>query len=408
MKIIKKLSFPTYIQILLLVAYMLMGCTSPDYPSSIDLTKKQNVSLFDVFSGVRVIKLETIQDNLINDISKVRYFDSRYFILDERSQQIFCFNESGNFVYKINAQGRGKGEYHHITDLAIDEKNKQLVVLDPVVQRVHFFDLNGNFLSSHDIKTDKVPGLNRVYPLQDSILLLISLTYENLQFYSLKEEKIIYADFEYDVPSTLHTFSPYDHVYFYDNKVLFLAPLSRELVDVTAMIPEPYFAWCFGPDNNSDQQINRVLEEIRIKQQIPEYITLPHMVVGKGRILNHQIMKPYENKRFRIAALEFDDDFHFVIIDKVKNQTVVFTSFEEGVILPFRFMQSDKAITYYQPETTTAEMEIMEKRGLLDFYLSRNFKQYLPEILHENCRKIVENHNPMTDNPFLVVYKFKE
>lgn len=408
MKIIKNKTLKCLV-IFLLNGIILLSCNSSDFSSSIDLTKNHTVSVFDVFSDVKVIKLETTENNLINEIKRVKYYDSRYYILDERSQQIFCFDE-GSFVYKIDSQGRGQGEYHYITDFSIDEKNEQMVVLDPVVQRVHFFDLNGDFLSSHDIKSDKVLGLNRVYPLQDSLLLLISVTYENLQFYSLMEEKIIYADFTYDVPSTLHAFSPTDHIYFFDDKVLFLAPLSREIVDVSAMVPEPYFTWSFGSNNNSEQQINKLLEEIRIRndQQIPEYITLPFKVVGKNKILTHHIMKSFENNRFRIAAIEFDNNFNFVIIDKTENQTVVFNSFEEGIMFPIQFIQSDRAINYYQPEIGPEEIELMEKRGLLDYALGRNFTQYTREILHEDCRKIVETHNSMTDNPFLVVYKFKE
>lgn len=394
--------------IIIITGFGLLSCNSIDNSSSIDLTKNHNVSVFDVFSEVKVIKLETTVDNQINEIRRVKYFNSRYYILDERSQQIFCFNEHGEFVFKINSQGKGQGEYHYITDFAIDEKNEQLVVLDPVMQRVHFFDLNGVFLISHNIKTEKVLGLNRVYPLLDSILLLISVTYDNLQFYSLKEDKIVYSDFNYDVPSTLHAFDPTDNVYFFDDKVLFLVPLSREIVDISAMVPEARYTWCFGDQNNSEQQIDRLIEEINIKQQIPEYITLPYKVVGKNKILNHQIMRSFENERFRIAAIEFNNNFKFVINDKTEDRTFLFTSFEEGITFPFQFIQSDRSIAFYQSEIGPRELEMMEKRGMLEYYLGRNWTLYSPEILQKDCQQIVQNHNPLTDNPFLVVYKFKE
>ncbi|MFW6326870.1 MAG: 6-bladed beta-propeller [Bacteroidota bacterium] len=394
--------------IFIITGFGLLSCNSIDNSSSIDLSKNHNVSVFDVFSDVKVIKLETTDDILVSEIRRVKYYNSRYYILDEQSQQIFCFNEDGKFVFKINSQGKGQGEYHYITDFAIDEKNEQLVVLDPVVQRVHFYDLNGGFLISHSIKSEKVLGLNRVYPLQDSLLLLISITYDNLQFYSLKEERIVYSDFNFDVPSTLHAFDPTDNVYFFDDKVLFLVPLSREIVDVSAMVPEAYFTWCFGDQNNSEQQIDRLIEEINIKQQIPEYITLPYKVVGKNKILNHQIMRSFENERFRMAAIEFDNNFKFVVHDKTDDHTFLFTSFEEGISFPFQFMQADRSIVFYQTEIGPREIEMMEKRGMLEYYLGRNWTLYSPVILEKDCQKIIQNHNPMTDNPFLVVYKFRE
>ena len=89
-----------------LAGIVLLSCNTTDQSSSIDLTENQSVSVFDVFSEVQVIKLETTEDNLITDIRRIEYFNSRYYILDERSQQIFCFDEEGNFVFKINSQGR--------------------------------------------------------------------------------------------------------------------------------------------------------------------------------------------------------------------------------------------------------------------------------------------------------------
>lgn len=397
-----------YLTVLWVAGMLFFSCNRTDFSSSIDLSKNHNVSVFDVFSDVKAIKLETTENNLIGEIKRIEYYNYHYYILDERSQQIFCFDEDGRFVYKINSQGKGRGEYHYITDFSIDQKNEQLVVLDPVVQRVHFFDLKGNFLISHDIKSDKVLGLNRVYPIQDSLLLLISITYERLQIYSLTEEKTVYSDFTYDLPSTLHAFSPYDNVFFFDNKVLFLVPLSREVVDVSAMYPEPYFSWDFGPHNNSEQQIASLIEEIKIKQKIPEYFLLPWQAVGKNKILNHHIVKSFENNRFRIAAIEFDNDYKFVIIDKIDNQTFVFGAFDQGIRLPYEHMQSDRAIAFYKPEFGPRELNIIERQEMQDYFFGRNHLVFLPDILHDECRQIIQNHNPMTDNPFLVVYKFKE
>ncbi len=385
---------------------VLFSCSSDDYSSSIDLSENHTVSVFDVFSDIHAIQLETSEDFLISRIASVGqidYYDDRYYILDLRSQQIFCFDKHGQFVFKIDSQGKGPGEYHQINVIAIDRNNEQLVLLDPVVQRVHFFDLNGEFLSSRYIKDDRVLGLTRVYPMDDSLLLLTSLNYEHLRFYSLKEDKTVYADFAYDVP--LRAFSPLDNVYFFNNEVYFLPALSSDIVNVTNMYPEPYFTWCFGGDNNSEQQINRLLKELSNRQK--QYI-VPFQGVGKNKFLNHYILKSFENERFRIAAIEFDDDFKFVIIDKNKNQRLVFSAFKEGIRLPYQYIQSDRAIAYYKPDFGPSTISMIEKDGLQDYYFKRNHLLYSPDILHEDCRKIIENHDPMKDNPYLVIYTFKQ
>ena len=396
------------ITIIWICGFVLYSCGSEDYSSSIDLSENQTVSVFNVFSDINVIQLETSEDFLINQIRRLVYYDDRYYILDERSQQIFCFDKRGHFVFMINSKGKGPGEYHYITDIAIDRNNNQLVVLDPVVQRVHFFDLEGGFLSSRNIKDDKVLALNRVYPMGDSLLLLISITDENLLFYSLKEDKIVYSNYAFDVPSTLHAFAPRDNVYFFDNEIYFSLPLSSGIVNVTKIYPEPYFTWCFGDDNNSDQQISRLLEEIKTKQNMRENISFPYQTVGKNKILNHYILKSFENGRFRIAAVEFDDDFKFVVIDKNKDQILVFRAFKEGIRLPYEYIQSDRAIAFYKPDFEPREISMIKREGWQDYFFKRNHLLYTPEILHEDCRKIIENHDPMRDNPYLIIYTFKQ
>ena len=396
------------ITIIWICGFVLYSCGSEDYSSSIDLSENQTVSVFNVFSDINVIQLETSEDFLINQIRRLVYYDDRYYILDERSQQIFCFDKRGHFVFMINSKGKGPGEYHYITDIAIDRNNNQLVVLDPVVQRVHFFDLEGGFLSSRNIKDDKVLALNRVYPMGDSLLLLISITDENLLFYSLKEDKIVYSNYAFDVPSTLHAFAPRDNVYFFDNEIYFSPPLSSGIVNVTKIYPEPYFTWCFGDDNNSDQQISRLLEEIKTKQNMRENISFPYQTVGKNKILNHYILKSFENGHFRIAAVEFDDDFKFVVIDKNKDQILVFRAFKEGIRLPYEYIQSDRAIAFYKPDFEPREISMIKREGWQDYFFKRNHLLYTPEILHEDCRKIIENHDPMKDNPYLVIYSFKQ
>ncbi|MBW6537755.1 MAG: hypothetical protein K0B11_22290 [Mariniphaga sp.] len=51
---------------------------------------------------------------------------------------------------------------------------------------------------------------------------------------------------------------------------------------------------------------------------------------------------------------------------------------------------------------------LIELDGLQDYYFNRNHKKYLPEIFSKEDQKRLEKFNPMTDNPFLVVYKFRE
>jgi hypothetical protein len=392
----------------MLLGTFLLSCSNHDNSNSIDLSKNQEVSVFDVFSDIEVIQLETTEAGLISQIVRIQYYNSRYYILDQQSQQIFCFDEQGRLIFKISAQGKGLGEYHYITDFNIDARKEQLVVLDPVVQKIHYFDLNGKYLSTYFIKTDYVIGLNRVYPLEDSLVLLISVTYENVLFYSLEKDQIIHADFSYDVPGTLHTFSPRDNVRFFENKSLFLKPLTNEVAEITAGEIKPFFTWDFGKENNTSEQISRLIEEIKIRQEKRDNFKVPYQAVGKNKPLSHHIITFTETPRFRIAVVEFENDFKYVVIDKEENKVKVFNLFREGIRIPFQQFQTDRAIAFYKHPYTERTLAIFESEGTKDYYMEREKRLYALDILSKKDREIIENHDPMKDNPFLVVYKFKQ
>lgn len=388
--------------------FWMLSCNNPEYTSSIDLSDDQDVSAFDVFSSIEIVDLETIDKSLISGIRRLQYFDSRYYILDQTSQKIYCFDANGHFLFNIDSQGKGPGQYHYITDFRIDKLNQQIVLLDPVVQRVHFFDITGNFIETHDVLSNEGLGLNRVYPLPDSLLLFFSFSNEDLLFYSLREQRILFSRMPFSSEGNLHGFIPNDNVFFYEDKVLYQLPLSREIEDITEIHAKPYYTWCFGRYNNSDEQINNLIGELRLREQDQNNFLHPWHFVGKNKILTHHLIKSHENKRFRIAIVEFDDNFKFVIIDKTTNNVKVFSAFQEGITMPFEFMFPDRIVMYNVPELGQRDIERLKTDGLYENYIGRNRRFYNSDILNEDCRKILENHNPMTDNPFLVVYKFKE
>ena len=64
-----------------------------------DLTKPQEASLFDYFSHIELIPLETSDDVLVGNIKKIIYCQNRYYILDLQQQTILVFDDSGKFLF---------------------------------------------------------------------------------------------------------------------------------------------------------------------------------------------------------------------------------------------------------------------------------------------------------------------
>lgn len=98
----------------------------------------------------RVIKLQTIQESLINRISKIISYDNYLFILTDTPQNsVFIFDSNGIFQTKIT-KGRARNELFYPTDISVDETSRQLCVLD-YYRTVKRFSFKGKYLSQSSL-----------------------------------------------------------------------------------------------------------------------------------------------------------------------------------------------------------------------------------------------------------------
>src|SRR5690606_26101942 len=76
----------------------------------------------DFFSKAAYIPLETSANSMIGNISRLCYFRDQFFILDKKGNSILIFDKKGKFLDKIEAIGKGPGEYISLMDFAIDRE----------------------------------------------------------------------------------------------------------------------------------------------------------------------------------------------------------------------------------------------------------------------------------------------
>lgn len=70
----------------------------------------------------KYIPLETNNECLIQDVSKIIYKDSLFYLFDRTGNSVFTFNEKGIMKQKIHAIGSGPGEYIDLYDMDIDKE----------------------------------------------------------------------------------------------------------------------------------------------------------------------------------------------------------------------------------------------------------------------------------------------
>lgn len=94
-----------------------------------------NGSTFDWNSKIRidgVIPLDTKDNCLLSYARKCIVADSKIIYYDEKQKTIFVFNDTGVFLYEIDALGGGEGEYTIIKDVIMSYDQKNLLILDNV------------------------------------------------------------------------------------------------------------------------------------------------------------------------------------------------------------------------------------------------------------------------------------
>ena len=390
---------------IIVVQVLLGSCTTDakieDDLIVVNLENESQVSVFDYFEEVRVISLCADNDNVITQIGQLEFFDQKIYVFDQSQQTLFCFDLDGNLIMKISSQGRGPGEYAYATNFTIDPYNRYILFLSPSFSQITAFNLEGEFETRMEI--EEIMGYNYMTLINDSVLMFTSINQYQTLFYCLNSQRIFHKDFE--LPhSDLHHLAPSSgHFYRFDDKVFVLPVMDNVIKDVTDIESEDHLILSFGKFNNSPRQWSEFMNE---SDKLPLYENLRmHQIVGNGKMLNSYILRVAEVDRFVIVLIVCDDTVKHVIIDKYEDDIKVFRHFDCGITINPLYAISDNKMIAFETRNYQRKRAKEFYQNLFPYY-DADF--YSKAILTEKCRQIIANHDPMTDNPFLVVYKFKE
>lgn len=124
-----------------------------------------SINLSTLGKDVLYVPLETNSECLMKDIRSIEFSDSYIFVSD--IDKVVRFDKKGKYLGKIDANGRGPGEYLGVIDFCINNELQEIYIIS--ADRVYIFDFEGKFK-----KTSK---------LTFRPALVISLNQENLMFY---------------------------------------------------------------------------------------------------------------------------------------------------------------------------------------------------------------------------------
>lgn len=115
---------------------------------NIDVPELTSFDIDDMLSDVEYIPLETNHQSIIGEISKVVYFNQRFYILDsDITNSIYIFNNEGKYINKISRKGSGPGEYTRIYDFDIDRFANQIIIFSGNPVKIIRNTMTGEFIS---------------------------------------------------------------------------------------------------------------------------------------------------------------------------------------------------------------------------------------------------------------------
>ncbi len=109
----------------------------------------KEITFSQLFSDIRLIKLETNKESLFGDFNKILIHNHQIYI--STGPSILIFSDNGNFVKKIEKVGVSPNEYSNIYDILFDKRKNEFQILDASLQRVIVYDSIFNYLRAYQI-----------------------------------------------------------------------------------------------------------------------------------------------------------------------------------------------------------------------------------------------------------------
>lgn len=146
-------------------ALSLVGCQSGQHTSLenpvVDvraaMQKESSISLKNDVENIEYIPLETNDSCLISNLLSLQVSKDFLFMYNGKNGQVLQFDKKGKFIRRISRRGNGPGEYGMISELVVDNNQKELFVFQyggPVM----VYSFEGDYLRS-DSTMEKTSGM---------------------------------------------------------------------------------------------------------------------------------------------------------------------------------------------------------------------------------------------------------
>lgn len=356
------------ITIILITLSSIYKCSPSPNTSSIyvNLDLEKQVSVFDIFSKINIIPLETSETCLIGNIDKLIKHDSTIYLLDTKQNCVLAFNHKGKLKFKIQKIGRGPGEYLYAYDFTINKYNHTIELLD-CFGKLLVFNLDGTYKTT--ISLPHPPSAYHKFALlnQDSILFFTNSDRPNdclLWLYSRSSGKIIkefYDNSHYNMVNIMPLFSCNDTTYF-------SLPLENTVYKIQNSKAVPAYSWDFGKYNYHLQD-QVIPQEDRKKNKF-------YNMLGTSSQMSYVHILNLQNTEYLYCLLSHFKQNKHIFYNKKSKSYYIFKKTKENIDIK----------TYYMDQNVLIGVEYPD---------SDSFKQLLKTTNRTNLSSISEDANPI-------------
>ncbi len=146
----------TIFVLLLILIQAISGCDKqpeeksyPGHANTFELNQgltNDNLAWCDLIKKVEYIPLETTRESLVGEIKKVLLWNDELILWDKSTYKLLRFGKDGRFKNVIAEPGSQPGQFASLNDFFLDTLTATIHCLDPSLNQLMIFDLEGNFL----------------------------------------------------------------------------------------------------------------------------------------------------------------------------------------------------------------------------------------------------------------------
>lgn len=347
-----------------------------------------DVKFSEIIDQMQLIKLETNSNCLLGEIEKVLVSNQRIYIL---SNNVYCFDIQGNYLFTFGSKGRGPNEYMNINDFCIN--NNTLYLLDVLQKKILSFSLeNGKYLQSVYLAY----GLDK-FSIQGKYIIADRNGYFSEKF--INNDRVFITDL--NTPSRIiksyfsekrFRLNIKNTFYGYDESVFLIDPYTYSIYKIGMDGVNNYLHLNLGKNAFSDAEADYLTENSQISSDILKKKGKFWGLRNFHSTLNTHICEISKGNEPVLIIMNKDfKSYKAILCNSIKHS--------QEQIIPINIVAADQ-LNYYT--IIAAEHISLVKHNLQQ---SENNINLSNNLIEANYNVII--NTKIDDNPIIGLYKFK-